>query len=429
MRLLLASCSFAASTALALTAPDAPAATPYTLDNTEVRILPRSANGRDYTLFIGLPSSYASSPTRTYPVVYATDGYWDFSLLCWESSVLVVDGQIPECIVVGISYSGANPDYGILRTWDLTPGYDPYAGTNSGHAQEFLGVIAEEFIPFVEQNYRVDSSYRVLAGSSYGGLFTMYALFERPGLFQAYIAVSPSLWYRSSYVAQREREYAQTHSDFNARVYLTYAAGDTAAIRDSTRAFAAQLRRSDYTSFASAVREIEGERHSGTKAEGFHRGLRFAFAPRAPTPWMQPNPGYGSRSPMVALSTRGRVGGGENVLIAGFVIDGPEAKRVLVRAVGPSLVPQGVADALPDPRLTVFDATQRPLASNDNWSEGENPAALIVAAARTGAIPFAANSRDAAVLVTLEPGVYTAVIEGANGAEGVALAEVYEALP
>src|SRR5438477_11106338 len=92
---------------------------PFVLNGTEVRALPHSANGRDYTLYIGLPASYANSPSRSYPVLYATDGYWDFHLLVWETGNLVVDGLIPECIVVGIAYSGVNPDVGSLRQWAL----------------------------------------------------------------------------------------------------------------------------------------------------------------------------------------------------------------------------------------------------------------------------------------------------------------------
>ena len=404
-------------------------ATPYTLSNTEIRALPHSANGRDYTLYVGLPASYATAPARSYPVVYITDGYWDFHLLCWAAGNLVVDGQVPECIVVGIAYAGTNPDVSTLRAWDLTPVYDVYAGTNSGHAQEFLGVIASQIIPFVEQNYRADPSYRVLGGSSYGGLFSLYALFERTGLFNAHIAISPSLWYAGGYIAGRERTYGQTHAALNERVYLTYAGGDSSSIRDTTKSFAQQLRQANYTGLASAVREIEGEFHSSTKAEGYMRGLRFAFAPLAPSPSALIDKGYGSRSPFVNLSTRGHVGTGDAIMIAGLVIDGPEPKRVLIRAVGPGLVAQGVPDAVTDPKLTLVDANHATVASNDNWGSSAEASEIRAAAVQVGAFALAQDSRDAAILVTLEPGLYTALVDGVNGAEGVALVEAYEVLP
>ena len=409
--------------------PLAHAATPFSINGTEVRSLPRSANGRDYTLYIGLPSSYATSPTRTYPVVYACDGYWDFHLLMAESGNLTVDGAIPECIVVGISYSGTNPDYGSLRQWDLTPGFDTYGGTNSGHALEFLGIIENEFIPFVESQYRVDRTFRVLTGSSYGGLFTVYALFERIGLFQAYVAVSPSLWWRNRETLATERTYAATHPALPVRLYLTFAGDETRAIRDSTRQMSANLRSANYAQFAFAVREIEGERHSGTKGEAYNRGLRFAFASRAPIPDHVMNPGYSSRSPLINVSSRARVGVGDDILIAGFVIEGPESKRVLVRGVGPSLSSHGITDPLKDPKLTVFNSSQQPVASNDNWGDVPDPLELSRAGSQAGAFPLSTASRDAALLITLPPGPYSVTISGVGATAGVALAEVYEILP
>jgi predicted alpha/beta superfamily hydrolase len=402
---------------------------PFSINGTEVRALPRSANGREYTLYIGLPSSYATSPTRTYPVVYACDGYWDFHLLMAESGNLTVDGAVPECIVVGISYSGTNPDYPSLRQWDLTPGIDAYGGTNSGHASEFLSVIEHEFIPFVESQYRVDRTFRVLTGSSYAGLFTVYALFERLGLFQAYVAVSPSLWWRNRETLATERAYAATHPALPARLYLTFAGDETTAIRDGTRQMSANLRSANYAQFAFAVREIEGERHSGTKGEAYNRGLRFAFAARAPIPDHVLNPGYKSRSPLINVSSRARVGTGDDILIAGFVIEGPESKRVLVRGVGPSLSSQGVTDPLKDPKLTLFNSSQQPVASNDNWGDVSDPLELSRAGSQAGAFPLVTASRDAALLITLAPGPYSVTISGVSGTTGVALAEVYEILP
>ena len=156
------------------------------LSNTEVRVLPTSANGRSYTLHIGLPASYAASPSRKYPVVYSCDGYWDFPLFVASGGNLQYDGAIPDCIFVGIAYSGTSPDVGSLRSLDDTPldTYNDPGRVSTGYAKEFLDVITAEFIPFVESHYRVDTTFRVLTGSSYGGLFTTYALLQRPGLFQ-----------------------------------------------------------------------------------------------------------------------------------------------------------------------------------------------------------------------------------------------------
>lgn len=125
----------------------------------------------------------------------------------------------------------------------------------------------------------------------------------------------------------------------------------------------------------------------------------------------------------VNLSARGQVGTGGNVLIAGFVIGGTQTQQVLIRAVGPTLgaAPFNVPGVLADPIVTINDANNTVVASNDKWSA--NTAATQTS---VGAFPLTANSEDAVVIVNLNPGAYTAVVSGKGGATGVALVEVYE---
>ncbi len=134
---------------------------------------------------------------------------------------------------------------------------------------------------------------------------------------------------------------------------------------------------------------------------------------------------------LINVATRAFVGPDDAVLIGGFVLNGAEPKTVLVRAAGPALAGFGVADPLVDPVLRVFGAATL-VAENDQWSLPGGPgapapaAAVGQAAAQVRAFAFPPGSADAAVLVTLPPGAYTAVVEGAGGATGAALVEVYE---
>ncbi len=122
---------------------------------------------------------------------------------------------------------------------------------------------------------------------------------------------------------------------------------------------------------------------------------------------------------LVNLSTRTVTA--TSPLIAGFVVSGG-TRRVVVRAVGPSLAGFGVTDALRDPRLTVYaDNTVR--AMNDDWGGG---AILTDIFTRVGAFPLPADSRDAAILLTLNPGAYTVHVQGANSTPGSVLLELYE---
>ena len=135
-------------------------------------------------------------------------------------------------------------------------------------------------------------------------------------------------------------------------------------------------------------------------------------------------------SPMTRLaniSTRGFVGTGADVLISGFVIGGTTPKDVLIRAIGgATLGGFGVAGTLADPQLTLVDAGGKTVAQNDNWS-APNATALAATAARLGAFALPNGSTDAALLVTLAPGNYTATVAGVNDTTGVALVEVYDA--
>jgi hypothetical protein len=124
------------------------------------------------------------------------------------------------------------------------------------------------------------------------------------------------------------------------------------------------------------------------------------------------------------LSARGRVGAGGEVLIVGFIIEGPTPLRLLLRGVGPALAAFGVGGTLADPQLTLFNASTV-IASNDSWQQSSDAAAIAAAGATTGAFPLAGQSRDAALLVTLSAGSYTLHLRGGDGGSGIGLAEIY----
>jgi len=123
------------------------------------------------------------------------------------------------------------------------------------------------------------------------------------------------------------------------------------------------------------------------------------------------------------ISARASVGTGSNVLIAGFVISGNTPETVLIRGIGPTLGQFGVSGSLAAPELVLYDSGNNTLQTNGGWGGG---ASLVQAFARVGAFSLAANSADAAILVTLPPGAYTAEVSGVNGSTGVGLAEIYE---
>jgi hypothetical protein len=131
-------------------------------------------------------------------------------------------------------------------------------------------------------------------------------------------------------------------------------------------------------------------------------------------------------SRLVNVSARMNVTLGEGVLIAGFVIGGNAPKTVLIRGVGAALAGYGVTGVLVNPQIAVY-AGGTLLASDDDWETGiTTPANLMTVSARVGAFPLAAGSKDAAVLVTLQPGAYTVHVTGVANTTGIALVEVYD---
>ena len=122
---------------------------------------------------------------------------------------------------------------------------------------------------------------------------------------------------------------------------------------------------------------------------------------------------------ILQISTRGRVGTGDDVLIGGFIIQGTAPKKVIVRAIGPSLGAFGVAGALPNPKLELFDGTGTVLATSDDWKDTQEQEIID-----TGLAPT--NALESAIVADLAPGSYTAIVSGSAGGTGVALVEVFD---
>jgi hypothetical protein len=124
------------------------------------------------------------------------------------------------------------------------------------------------------------------------------------------------------------------------------------------------------------------------------------------------------------MSTRAMVGTGDDIVIAGFILGGnpPQAgDRIVVRGIGPSLAAVGVANALADPKLELRDSDGALLASNNNWQDDLAQAAEVSAANLSPA-----NNLESGLAVTLPPGLYTALLSGANNSAGIGLVEVYD---
>lgn len=158
--------------------------------------------GRDYALWVALPSGYAAHPQKRYPVVYVTDALYSFPLVRSIRNLVGQQGvNIEDFILVGLP-----PQEGLTskqsRSRDYTPS-DPVrtpAGYYSddvtyGGAAHYRDFLADHALPMIDARYRTDPARRVFAGHSYGALLGAYVLTTQPDMFGTYILSSPSLWF------------------------------------------------------------------------------------------------------------------------------------------------------------------------------------------------------------------------------------------
>ena len=146
-------------------------------------------------------------------------------------------------------------------------------------------------------------------------------------------------------------------------------------------------------------------------------GMVTVTASSTPSPTPTPNPTVAAQP--LNLSTRVQVQTGDQVSIGGFIITGTSPKRVILRAIGPSLANLGIANPLADPVLELHATDQTLIASNDNWKDSDETDITA-----TGLAP--SNLVESAMVETLDPGSYTAVVSGKNGTTGIGLVEMYD---
>lgn len=226
--------------------------------------------GEDRVILVRTPAGYATNNAK-YPVMYMTDG--DAHLAHTSSTIdfLVRSGRISDMILVGIP----NTD----RTRDLTPekATGPNAGQfpTAGGADNFLKFIETELIPEIEKSYRVQP-YRILAGHSFGGLFTVHALIARPELFNSYVAVSPSLQWADEATLKRAEEFFKTRKELRATLY-TSLGNEPGDIGKDFLAFKELLSKTQIKGFEWQAEQMMDEDHGSVVLRSHYAGLRKVY--------------------------------------------------------------------------------------------------------------------------------------------------------
>ncbi|QDT52632.1 Ferri-bacillibactin esterase BesA [Caulifigura coniformis] len=262
----------------------------------------RSKAGRDYRLLISSPEG--EPPEAGFPVLYVLDANSCFGTVVEAQRLQVRRGQttgITPAVIVGIGYPGDGPFDPGRRTYDLTtpgeagklprrPDGSPWPA--SGGADEFLDFIENEVKPLVESRVQIDRSRQAIFGHSFGGLFVLHAMFNRPEAFHSYIAASPSVWWNDFALQKAEERFAKRCAQSPVRLRLRVTTGEleknsgptarlapTAASTGfgSTEDMAMRLQKLADRGVRVEFHEYPGENHGSVLPVALNHGLRFAL--------------------------------------------------------------------------------------------------------------------------------------------------------
>lgn len=239
---------------------------------------------------MALPRSYAEHPQRRYLVLYVTDADYGFPILRQISRRLNVDGPVlQDFILVGLSYAVGEEGM-VSRRRDYTPtpagAHNAPADAVHGGGADYMRYLRNSVFPFVEGKYRVDAGQRLFLGHSYGGLLGAQILFTAPDMFSGYILGSASLWYDDNVMEKLEHNYARTHEDLPASVYMYVGQyedmkpGDPRyAKRYNMVSDARKLERAlasrGYPSLRMTLETLDDEDHLSVAPRGFTHGLKY----------------------------------------------------------------------------------------------------------------------------------------------------------
>jgi hypothetical protein len=265
--------TFLLCTAAALAQGPAP---PVTLADTEQRTITASKIGRPYDLFISLPENYSTSK-QSYPVLYVLDG-WHFPLMVSLQENNIYSRRMPPVIIVNIGQSPAS-DAMALRAQDFSPTPIPQSlGAGGGGAAAFLDFLEHELIPFIDRTYRTNPADRGLLGHSMGGKFALYALEQRPALFQRIVAASPALFADDPLMDNAAR-HALSAESASVRLDLSVGSDDELGFTKTTTEFAQLLDELKPKNLDYRFTVYPGENHNSVRLVSFPAGLYWVYRP------------------------------------------------------------------------------------------------------------------------------------------------------
>jgi predicted alpha/beta superfamily hydrolase len=249
--------------------------------DTELRTLKSDYVNQSFSIEVYLPPSYSDS-LKSFPVVYLLDSDISFGLAKNTIDWLLLGREIPELILVGISYREGFDNWWTKRSRDYTPSKDeteiwgdwPLAGG----ADDFIKFLKNELIPFIDSNYRTVENERTIAGISFGGLFASYVLFKEPILFSKYLMSGPALIWNNKYIFDLESDYFGKHKKLQVTMFTSVGGlDDSTNIIQPWKDFNEILKNRNYNGFKFKQEIFSNETHFSVWPSSFTRGIKFLF--------------------------------------------------------------------------------------------------------------------------------------------------------
>ena len=239
------------------------------LDNSRYHLIESETVGRQYHLYVRLPDDYASTGSR-FPVIYVLDGGSLFPLFASYAGYLESGEEMPDAIIVGISYGAADFAGGNFRGTDYTAPSDER--DYYGGAGKFQAFLKNKLIPFVESEYPADPARRVIFGQSLGGQFVLYSAQTEPGLFWGHIASNPALHRNLGFFLETTPD-----GPGKTRLFVASATGDDPEYRIPALAWIEHWTRKQVAQWDLEIRHLDGHSHTSAPPASFRDGLVWMF--------------------------------------------------------------------------------------------------------------------------------------------------------
>jgi predicted alpha/beta superfamily hydrolase len=243
------------------------------LGDTQYHHVESDGIGRGYHIYVMLPDGYDQSSAKEYPTIYLLDGGALFPLLTAYYRYLNFGEEIPDAIIVGISYGADTVELGNHRSTD-------YTATSQerdywGGAGKFQRFLSDELMPLIEITYSSRADRRVIFGQSIGGQFVLYTALTKPNLFWGHIASNPALHRNLAFFMQKQAEPAPMSE--RSRLFVASGSMDDPRFREPTMEWIEHWSRTEGPWQLKTV-NLDGHSHMSAPPASFRQGMKWLFS-------------------------------------------------------------------------------------------------------------------------------------------------------